>query len=52
MNFSVRMLWNRAAPWESRSTSMGEKRWLSPPSRMETCPEWDEMSVPVDDLHF
>ena len=38
-NFSVRLLWYRAAPWESCSTSVGKKRWLSLPSRMEIWPE-------------
>ena len=41
-----------ATPCESRSISVGKKRWLSPPSRMEIWPEWCEVVVPVDDLHF
>ena len=45
-------LWNRATPCESHSISVGKKRWLSPPSRMEMWLEWDEMEVPVDDLHL
>ena len=30
----------------------GKARGLSLPNRMETCPEWEEMALPVHALHF
>ena len=43
---------NRATPCGSRSTSVGKKKLLSPPSKMEISPQWYEVEVPVNDLNL
>ena len=48
----VRTILQSNAPPSSRSSSLGKARGFSLPSRMDTCPEWDEMDFPVQVLHF
>ena len=50
--FWVSLLWYRATPWSSHSTSDGNTRWLSPPKRMEIWPEWEEVEVFVKHVHL
>ena len=43
----VRTLLQSTAPPSSRSSSLEKAKGLSLPNRMEICPEWDEMELPV-----
>ena len=43
---------NKATPSLSRSSSDGKNLWLAPPRRMEICPKWEVVEVPVYGLHL
>ena len=52
MKLLVILLLNKATPSSSRSSSDGKSLKWSPPRRIEICPEWEVLEVPVYGLHL